>query len=176
MSTTKRTKVILSVAMTLSLALNFFFLGWLVGSSPFVPGPPGGPFGRDDGMFGPTARDDRMPEMWFIDFVTMGMSDNGRRQILEAVEKHADDIRTLKEKADEIRRETVATLLEDKPDSERIRQEVKELEGIMQQRLAAMHDTLIPVVAQLDPEDRRTFATRWESGPGGKPPPPRPPR
>ena len=158
--------------MTLSLGLNFFFLGWLVGSSPFVPGPPGGPFGRDDGIFGPAARNDRTPEMWFVDFYTMEMSDDGRRMVLEAVEKHAADIRDLKEKADRIRQQTVAALLEDNPDSDRIRQEVKELERVMQQRLSIMHDSLIPVVAQLDPEDRRIFAIRWKDGPGGKPPPP----
>ena len=173
MSTTKRTKVILTVAMTVSFALNFFFLGWLIGSSPFVPGPPGGPFGRDNGEFGPMAEDDRSPEMWFVNSVTMGMSEDGRRQVLDSVEKRKADIRNLEDEADEIRRTIVVTFLKGHPDPDRIRDEVKNLEDVMQQRLAVMHDALIPAVSQLDLEDRRIFARRWEAGPRGRPPPTR---
>lgn len=167
MSTTKRTKIILSVAMSLSLALNFFFVGWMAGSSPFVPEPPGRPFG-------PRVEGDRPPEVWFVDMLTMGMSEDGRRQVSRAMEKHTQEIEDLKRQADDIKRQTVATLLEEKPDTAQIRNQAQELEAVMQRRLAVMHNVLIPVVSQLDFDDRKAFARRWETGPKGGPrPPPR---
>ena len=131
---------------------------------------------REGGLFNPAEGNERAPEIWFVDFLTMGMSKDGRDQVMQAMEVLSPEIRNLEGQGDTIKNETVSLLLADKPNTPRITESVRELEAVMQRRLAAMHEALIPVVSRLGADDRRIFATRWEAGPRNGPPPPRPPR
>lgn len=168
--TSKRTRIIVSVILSLSLACNFFFAGWLAGSSLWS-GPGGGPFGHE-ADFGPDAEGDRLPEMRFVGFLTRDMSEDGRRQVREALEGVRQQILDLKQRSDAIKQEAASLLRAEAPDEARITDEMEALEGVMQKRLSVVRTAITPVVAALDVDDRRVFASRWELGPGAPPPPP----
>jgi hypothetical protein len=170
---TKRTKIIIGVTLTVSLALNFFFLGWLVGTSPLVSGPLAGRLGVAARLIRPDVDPGASPEQRLVAFLARDLSDSGRQQILTAVANRVDDIRELERQAITLRGELVSLLLQPAPDRAVIAERIGEFEQLTRRRIAVVSDAVLPVLVGLRLEDRRTFVERWAMGPGGPPPPPR---
>ncbi len=171
----KRTKIIIGVALTVSLAINFFFLGWWVGTSPLVPGPLAGRLGSVAGLIRPDPGPGISPEQRFVGFLARDLSEAGRRKVLAAVDSRDADIRSLEKQGAAIRAELVSLLLQPEPDRALIGKRIEEFEQVTRRRIAIVSDAILPVVVGLGLEDRRMFVERWAFGPGGPPPPPPPP-
>lgn len=169
---TKRTKIIIGVTLTVSLAVNFFFLGWLVGTSPLVPMPLAGRLGLAAGLFRPDPGLNLSPEQRFVGFLARDLSETGRRKVLDAVESRDPDIRSLEKQGAAIRAEIVSLLLQPEPDRSLIGKRIEAFEQLTRQRIAIVSDAILPVVIGLGLEDRRMFVERWAMGPGAPPPPP----
>ena len=168
----KRTKIIIGVTLTVSLAVNFFFLGWLVGTSPLVPGSLAGRLGAAAGLLRPPPGSGMSPEQRFVDFLARDLSETGRRKVLAAVKSRDADIRSLEKQGTVIRREIVSLLLQPEPDRPLIEKRIEAFEQLTRRRIAIVSDAILPVVVGLDMEDRRMFIERWAMGPGAPPPPP----
>jgi len=171
----KRTKIIIGVTLTVSLAVNFFFLGWLVGTSPLVPGSLAGRLGAAAGLLRPPPGSGMSPEQRFVGFLARDISETGRRKVLAALESRASDISDLERQAITIRAEIVSLLLQPEPDRPRVAKRIEDFEQLTRRRIAIVSAAILPVVLDLGLEDRRTFIERWAMGPGAPPPPP-PPR
>lgn len=171
---TKRTKLIIGAVLTVSLACNVFFLGWLAGTSPLMPGPWVGRLGEAAGLIRSGTEPNLSPEQRLVDFLARGLSEAGRRKILNAVESRTLDIRNLERQAAGIRADIVALMLKPEPDRGAIEKRVQEYEQTMQRRISTLSDSILPVIFSLGMEDRRLFVERWARGPGGPPPPPPP--
>ncbi|WP_316978223.1 periplasmic heavy metal sensor [Shumkonia mesophila] len=171
----KRTKIIIGVTLTVSLAVNFFFLGWLVGTSPLVPGSLAGRLGAAAGLLRPPPGSGMSPEQRFVGFLAHDLSETGHRKVLAALDSRASDIRDLERQAITIRAEIVSLLLQPEPDRPRVAKRIEDFEQLTRRRIAIVSAAILPVVLDLGLEDRRTFIERWAMGPGAPPPPP-PPR
>lgn len=169
---TKRTKIIIGVTLTVSLAVNFFFVGWLVGTSPLLPMPLAGRLGVAAGLVRPAPEFNLSPEQRFVGFLARDLSEAGRRKVLAAVESRDADIRTLEKQGAVIRGEIVSLLLQAEPDRALIGKRIEAFEQLTRRRIAMVSDALLPVVIGLDKEDRRMLVERWAMGPGAPPPPP----
>jgi hypothetical protein len=172
---TKRTKIIIGVTLTVSLVANFFLLGWLVGTSPLMPGSLAGRLGAAVGLLRPPPGSGMSPEQRFVDFLTRDLSETGRRKVLAALDSRASDIRDLERQAITIRADIVSLLLQPEPEQPRVAKRIEDFEQLMRRRIAIVSAAILPVVLDLGLEDRRMFVERWAMGPGAPPPPP-PPR
>lgn len=167
---TKRTKLIIGAVLTVSLACNFFFLGWLTGISPLVPGPLIGRLGVATGLIPPPR--EQSPERRLINFLVRGLSEAGRQKIITALDSRELDIRNLERQASAIRADIVAMMLKPQPDQATIEKRAREYEQTVQRRITIVSNTVLPAVLSLGMEDRRLFVEHWARGPGAPPPPP----
>lgn len=172
-----RKKVVVGVVLTVSLALNFFFLGWLVGRSPLFPGPSADSFGRAP-RFAPFAGEPvEYPEKHIIRLMTRGMSQESQSKLLEAIAAQIPKIEVLAQEKAGIRKELKAMILESEPDGLYLAKRLRDYDDLLQQRIEIISDVVSSVLPGLDIEDQRTFVRNWQMGPGGRsfPPPPPPP-
>lgn len=169
---TKQTKLVIGAILTLSLACNFFFLGWLAGASPLVPGSLFGRLGEAAGFIRPGPPPDMSPEQRLVDFLARDLSAAGRQKITTAVESRTLDLRNLERQASAIRADIIAMVMKPEPDRAAIEKRLDDYERTTQRRISTLTDTILPVVLGLGMEDRRLFVERWARGPGGPPPPP----
>ena len=168
----KRTKLIVGALLTVSLAGNFFFVGWLTGASPLVPERFMDPFGKVArlALKGPALGE--FPERFIVGFLIRDLSDSGQKEIIEALDGRADDFRKLGMETAAVRAEIASLVLQARPDQSRIEERFKELERTMTRRFVLIADTLIPIVLKLEPSDRSRFIEKWSMGPQALPFPP----
>jgi|GEM_PF-5096279 len=162
--------------MSASLALNFFFLGWLAGRSPLFPGETGERFDSPLRIAGEPVE---YPEEMLFRVWTRGMSREGRNDVLGLISERMPEIEDLSAKNEGLRR-NLRSLLETKDmNPAPLVRDVLEHNRILQQRIALVGKVAATVLPSLDAEDRRIFMENWEKGPGRNgfpaPPPPPPP-
>lgn len=139
-STTRRLVIVLSV----SLALNLFFAGFLVARAAF-------------GRRGP-----RGPQDMHEPFAAMmggepGGDDDLARKIMH---RHRDALSSERKGLREARRETVEALVAEPFARERLERALEQTRVHTAASQRAMHDALVEYAEGLDPEQRRRFARR----------------
>ena len=190
MTLSSRGALLITIGAVISLCINLFLIGLMVGSHwqegpPHLRGP--GPMAYEDGMQGGERPGERPGDAGRVAGLMVPVPPEIRQQLRMILAPHEAEIEQSRKAMRAARSDVAKQLATDPLDLNALKQalDVLQQQSVTVQQM--MHDMLLEAAPKLSPELRQRWAERWaarpyqqrpgpdKQGPGDSPPPPPPP-